>query len=119
MSEPKQRGKTKYIVNEEKRSVIAFRTNVNNDVIKKFFRSSSNSPNYDFIKCLLLPDKLSAEAKCHPDDVWDVEVGKHIARERLSRMYRKLAANACTKYLEKISRHIEFVNELKNKYRER
>ena len=115
----KQRGKIKYIISEDQRSVIAFKTGIEEDVVRKFYKSSSNGPNIDLEKYLLLPDKLFAEAKCHPDDVWDVEIGKEVARKRLAKMYRKFASNACSTYLKKIEQHINFVNKIKEKYVER
>lgn len=108
----------RYSINEEKRTIVAYRIGIEEDLVDKIGRNVT-WPDFDFTKCLILPEKIVAKAKCHIDDVWDVEVGKKIARDRLGRIYRKLARNACDKYMVKIKRHLNKMHDLKSKYDER
>ena len=39
------------------------------------------------VDCLKIPDSFKAKAKCHPEDTFDVEVGKALAKQRLLDKY--------------------------------
>jgi hypothetical protein len=64
---------------------------------------------------LLIPNRLSAVAKCHPVDAWDVEIGKTVARNRFNKMYKNIAKNAINKYIDKIQMHIKETQKVLNK----
>jgi hypothetical protein len=84
----------RYIVNEEKRTVVAILT-VPIDEVCREIRHIINKSSYPcFVLQPLIPDNkilLTGEyigkAKAHPDDVWDVKEGKKKAFLRARRRY--------------------------------
>ena len=88
--------KIRYIINEEKRTVVAIMEHCARDADDIFTHDftaegidvlcyASNFKNY-------LKNTYRAKAKCSMDDEWDVEVGKKVAREKmLAKYYRDLA----------------------------
>ena len=45
-------------------------------------------------ECLKLPDTFTAKAKCHPEDTFDAEVGKKLAKQRLLDKYHTARVKA-------------------------
>ena len=86
-----------YIVNEEKRTVEAIIRGTENDAKHIFNKMQKKfAPNYKmttrFTKNATNKWRMSAQyrgvAKCMETDVWDVEVGKKLARQRCINKYR-------------------------------
>ena len=53
--------------------------------------------------------KSYGEAKCSPDDVFDEEIGKHIARTRLINKYNKVVAGINQILIELIKSDMRFL----------
>lgn len=53
---------------------------------------------------LTMPDNMVGVAKLHPDDKFDVEVGKAIARDRLLTVYNKNLEKALSTYQKGLER---------------
>lgn len=80
-----------YSVNEEKRTVAAYvadgYNNVYREVRCKLFRVNSEVGcafvDSKQVRSVVSPKNMVMVAKCHPNDVWDEEKGKAIARAKL------------------------------------
>lgn len=69
-----------YKINKEKRTVVAYGKFLPKGLIKREFE-------YSFGRNIYFPDIYCCKtakgiAKCHPEDEWNEEEGKRIARER-------------------------------------
>ena len=68
---------------------------------------------------LTMPDNMVGIAKLHPDDAFDVEIGKAIARDRLLTVYNKNLEKALSTYQKGLERMLAIttsrVNASKNK----
>ena len=88
--------KIKYVVDEEKRTVVCYMTNCRYDALDALRQSGALcmiaiptmgcKPFFNPNK-LLINDVYRGKAKCHPDDEWDVKRGKEIARNRMLNTY--------------------------------
>lgn len=83
----------RYIVNEEKRTVVALMENCQSDLIQYL---NKKIPDADFLisglssysgKTLNIDDTYRGIAKCSPEDVFDEEVGKTLASRRAQEKY--------------------------------
>lgn len=110
----------KFIINEEKRTVVAIATECELDALKLILKGDHPthilSTLTDNIHCdcvaedtfvvdetLLMPYSFSAKAKCHPEDTFDVAEGKRIAIKRLHKKYNKAKKKILSDYLAKIN----------------
>ena len=76
----------KYNVDTEARTVTATLEGCHDDVVKTFNRRLGDSvltKDDNIYKAAQIPDTFIGMAKCHPDDTFDEEVGKQLAKERL------------------------------------
>lgn len=88
----------RYVVNEEKRTVVAIMEGCKYDLLE-FFRKnlSSACSTALFDESLMLKDKYIGIAKCMPGDEFNVVIGKNIASIRAKEAYecdRMMKANA-------------------------
>lgn len=87
----------KYIVDEDKRVVTASIDGCENDVLNtvcrrfnvKISERNGDRQTSQFIKVAQMKPEYHAVAKCHPDDAFDAETGKALARQRLLNKYHK------------------------------
>lgn len=86
-----------YIVNEEKRTVEAIIKGTENDAIHIFHKMQKRfAPTYKMVTYFTknstekwrMSTQYRGVAKCMETDVWDVEIGKKIARQRCINKYR-------------------------------
>lgn len=83
----------RYEVNEEKRTVVAVITDTYYDAILMADKMFKNTPfRTDFgyshhMRKYYIKDTYVGIAKCNPDDEWDEEVGKELARQRVLRAH--------------------------------
>ena len=119
-----------YIVNEEKRTIVAMIKlgDKDNYHLSAFNKSESifedlwialkrikNSSNYydkeyySKMNKMSFPYYMSAKAKCNPSDEWNEEYGKEIARKRLVGKIHKYRSNA-------YGIIIELINEISNSF---
>jgi len=101
-----------YIVNKEKRTVIAMIKFGNNEetfkhssyiyddinwALTRIKKNESHNETKKF-KCnyekMFFPKTMSAKAKCNPEDEWDEEYGKQLARQRLVEKIKKYRSNS-------------------------
>ena len=98
-----------YIINKEKRTVVAMIKFDSEETFKdadwiydeldnalrKFKRCKFSDKKYcKNSKKMYFPTYMSAKAKCNPEDEWDEEYGKAIARQRLVEKIRKYLSNS-------------------------
>ena len=103
----------KYIVNEEKRTVVAV---INFENSTKTFKNADwifnnlydtlgylshknnmytyNKKYYKLEKKMYFPKYMSAKAKCNPEDEWNEEYGKALARMRLVEKIKKYRSDS-------------------------
>lgn len=97
----------RYIVNEEKRTVVAVIDNCACDAWNVIRKMTTNGV---FAYAPLLTNKYDIDntfvgvAKCNPEDAWDVNVGKELARKRVISKHDKAVREALMKF------HKEIVN---------
>ena len=96
----------KIIVNEEKRTVVAIATDCTADAMNELLKCDSNAHvllaiNVGNDTCrplisdsILLPDTFVGVAHCHPDDEFDIAVGRRIALRKRTFGHR---LSCCTK----------------------
>lgn len=84
----------KYYVNEKKRMVVAVLggvdENVSEDALIYYFKNCGRFiREIAYNQSFYIKNKYVGVAKCHPDDAFDVETGKEIAKAKcLSKYYR-------------------------------
>lgn len=107
----------RYIVNEEKRTVVAILTVPQTEICDEVCNIMNKNANRFFVvpsvlatDAILLTGVYRGKAKAHPDDQWDVEEGKKWARIRARRMYmqdRKRIISALEDVFDDIEDNIE------------
>lgn len=118
----------KYIVNKEKRTVVAMiefgkneETFVNSPDIyidlswALFHLKKSEGIIYDRKNTLIKKEKMyfprymSAKAKCNPEDEWDEEYGKQLARQRLVEKIHNYRSNSYKIIMDKVEEIRDFL----------
>ena len=116
----------KYIVNEEKRTVVAIATGCSYDAYKAIFKADNNagilqtlSPEVEVIpgccECAtqeivsvdstyLMPDTIVGVAKCHPEDEFSFEEGRKVAIKKMHKRYNKEKMNVLKAYAKRVQR---------------
>lgn len=95
-----------YIVNKEKKTVTCIASDCQSDLIKLLEKKTSSVS--DNINDLLkknkfrMPSVIVATARCHPNDIFDEEKGKEIARKKMRYKYSSIMSNILIKYINKI-----------------
>ena len=101
------RDELQYIINEEKRTVTCIAWDCENDLIEHLLKKSSDSFTLDILiqNCekLLLNHKYVGTAKCSPEDTFDVEIGKKIARAKMREKYTRDKFKAIDTFLDMLS----------------
>lgn len=102
-----------YNINKEKRTVVAFiKFGCDENTFKdsqwifdgiydalmglqhKQYGERYNKTYYKLCNKMTLPPVMSAKAKCNPEDEWDEEFGKRLARQRLMEKIRNYRSNS-------------------------
>ena len=102
-----------YSVNKEKRTVVAFiKFGRDEKTFKdsrwifdriydalmalqhKNYEEKLNKTFYKLYNKMIFPPVMSAKAKCSPEDEWDEEYGKYLARQRLMEKIRNYRSNS-------------------------
>lgn len=115
----------RYVINEEKRTCVAILEGTQHDAITKInkmcksevrFSDEADIWVYDIKNSkYAMPNKFVGIAKCSPEDEWDVEIGKSVARKKLLDKYHKELRNREAKFLDNILYIADrFVEELKS-----
>lgn len=106
----------KYIVNKEKRTVVAMIKFVDEDgdsiptfknsefifddlwsVLKRIKHDGNTFCNREYrkkVNKMFFPNHIVAKAKCSPDDEWNEEFGKELARKRLVEKIHNYRSNS-------------------------
>lgn len=112
----------KIIVNEEKRTVVAIATDCTADAMNELLKCDSNAHVLLAINVgndtgrplisdsILLPDTFVGVAHCHPDDEFDIAVGRRIALRKMHKSYNKAKRNVLKDFSLKVSRFSENLN---------
>ena len=87
------------------------------DILVKYYIRSTRISNYalaDIVYDYMLKmgnDGLKpyGEARCSPDDVFDEEIGKHIARTRLINKYNKVVAGINRELIKLVKSDLRFL----------
>ena len=91
----------KYNVISGQRKVVATITGCSGDAINLIRKRSGGLLDVDEAESFRMKNKYTASAICHAEDVFDVEVGKKLALERVLIKYNK-DLYACLQELENI-----------------
>jgi len=102
-----------YSVNKEKRTIVAFiKFGYDENTFKgsrwifdgiydalmslqhRDFREKHNKTYHKLYSKMTFPPVISAKAKCNPEDEWDEEYGKYLARQRLMEKIRNYRSNS-------------------------
>ena len=122
LKEASKTGKSKiqYYINKEKRTIAARMVDCQYDIIDILYKMGIDRvfrANYR-IEDFLIKDTYRGVAKCAPEDTWDEEVGKRIARNRLLKKYHKDKTRCLfeleaiyTEILEEIGSRAEYSGE--------
>lgn len=105
----------KYYVNEDKRTVVAVIDGCNWDAYNEVEKIVENYGVHvsDYNKVVYMPRTFKGIAKCHPEDKWDEEVGKKVARHKLLVAYNEAKFNAIRGYYRNL---LSAVYGVKKKY---
>ena len=115
-----------YIVNKEKRTVVAMiKFDSNEETFKnsKWIYDDLESALRNLKHCefsdkkyqagwnkIIFPKYMSAKAKCNSEDEWDEEYGKRLARQRLVEKIRKYRSNSYKIIADLIEEMRDFIN---------
>ena len=77
----------KYIIAEDRRTVVATLSNTQDDVIKKIRKMLDGTKFSVALDAFKMPKSFRVEVKCDPRDDFDPEVGMAIAKKRLMERY--------------------------------
>lgn len=83
----------KYNIIESQRKVIAKIDNCENDAYNVISKSLKGKLELFKSESIKLPSYFTAVAKCHPEDEFDAEVGKELAKKRVIEKYNDAMAN--------------------------
>ena len=102
-----------YSINKEKRTVVAFiKFGYEKNTFKdsrwifdsiydalialqhKEYREKHNKTYCKLYSKMTFPSVMSAKAKCSPEDEWDEEYGKQLARQRLVEKIKRYSSNS-------------------------
>lgn len=119
----------KYIVVEEKDMVIALFNNTKFDavdtidsILNRCHINASNQMNMIDHCCApienymryeykyYMPNSFKAVAKCHESDVFDIETGKRIAKERLLKKYNKAHDSKVNLFKKDLKKYISYLS---------
>ena len=94
----------KYYIDEENKTVVAVLKGTMFDAHKTIMKCVGRSEE-SFFGCTptwntLIPDSFTGKAKCSEHDVWDVEIGKAVAKQKCLEKYYKAKDNAIFKWYE-------------------
>jgi len=99
----------KYDVIESRGKVVAFLNNCQDDaynVLRKRLPSYI-SIDKDAVK---MRSVFRASASCHPDDVFDVEQGKAIAKARAIRKYNAAMSKVLDKFAWEVDNYLDYLD---------
>lgn len=95
----------KYTIDETKRVVVAEMTGCEMDVHHRLKKRINGLMDITSVSSKSIISKsYRATAKCHPDDTFDPEVGKAIAKNRLLNKYNEACIKACKRVEDEIHR---------------
>lgn len=102
-----------YFVNEKRRSVIAVLRDTANDELNSLFRKNGGHwMPWEVEKAALMPQSFRVEVVCAPEDEFDAEIGKKIAKKRILDNYdrsRQKAHKRAEAAWEEYAKHIKSV----------
>ena len=111
----------KYIIDKEKNIVICIGEDCSRDLISDLRSKSSVFSNYTkhltdilFFYCepqLMLNHKYTGVAYCSPFDVFDIEIGKKIARNKMRRKYNASKAKKINKIFDELSDVMDILDD--------
>lgn len=101
-----------YFVNSKRRSVIAVLKDTAHDEVNSLYRKMGYGDlPWDVEKAAVMPDSFRVEVVCSPEDEFDVEVGKRLAKKRILDNYdrsrkkaRGRAERAWNAYVSRVDR---------------
>lgn len=96
-----------YFINEQQRTVGAIIRDCRYDVIDNLYDEHNVSPalNRAITLAFTLPDALKSIATAHPDDEFDIEIGKRIVSKRLRKKY-------WLKYADRMCKFAAFIQDV-------
>ena len=113
----------KYVVNPEEKKVIAYIEGTK-WMFCDFVRE--NYPHYDFYWCnepledkLKMPNKFIGVATCGPDDVWDENIGRLIAFDRMKDNLNKSFFKRANTFVAEMEKRLDIFCERVNGYGEK
>ena len=105
-----------YIVNKDKRTVTCIASDCQSDLIK-LLGKKTNSLSENVVNLLKMnefkmPSIIVSTARCHPNDTFDEEKGKEIARKKMRYKYSSIMSTTLIKYINKIKEVDNFLWEI-------
>jgi hypothetical protein len=101
----------KFAVNEEKREVIAYTKGTAYDAVRYVERKLPVSVEFfGMYNKGVMPDEFRSTVVCHPDDIFDANEGKKIARKRLLDKYWRSRHKAVARIKKEINAQMGKVN---------
>lgn len=111
------RNELQYVINEEKKTVTCIAWECENDLIEHLLKKSSDSFTLDTLvqnyEMLLLNHKYVGTAKCAPEDTFDIEIGKKIARAKMRERYTRDKLKGIDNFLDTL---LPMANLLKDSF---
>ena len=106
----------KYYPVPEKRQIIAVMTNTQEDALNKIRKTMHETGFAFFGRSLneydkyMMPDTFKVILTCNEHDVYDVEEGKKIAKQKLMRNYRQSLNKRLAKFKKAMEQMVATVN---------
>ena len=107
-----------YVVNPERREVIAYTDNTCHHAVLSVLRRLPYRSRYCYVlRNGNMPNKFRVVVKCHPEDEFDAEIGKKIAKKRLLDNYWKSRHKAEHRIKQELEAEVASINEVISKLR--
>ena len=114
----------KYVVNPEEKKVIAYIEGTQDmfiDFVFENYPSFAFSPWHSevFQRKLIMPNKFIGIATCGPDDVWDENIGRLIAFDRMKDNLNKSFFKRANTFVAEMEKRLDIFCERVNGYGEK
>lgn len=109
-----------YLINQEERTIVAVLEGTAYDVLQQLNKRVAAGIGLGLKQRgyggLGLKDTYKGIAKCHPNDLWDEEVGREIAKQRALAKYRRHRVRVLSEWLQTAEQRLSEIASLEQKW---
>lgn len=115
-----KRSEIEYIINKEKRTVVAIMKGCRHDAYEDIIKTLHNNNITTFATQsfweleYFISDTYRGKAHCSEEDTWDEEIGKRIARSRMLKKYYKAKIRVFDRVKNNLTKSLEGILNSEN-----